>query len=135
MPDLASGRGLLSDLPPRMKPVSVGLPPRVIDPSLVKALKQVRECGGVSRCPSSLTWAYPVVMAPPAQVDFVGHLLNPKFSRGLPVGEAARLAAPLRNQRVQLSGGSETGRAASLERERAERARKRVEQGEEGRAR
>ena len=84
---------------------------------------------GVIRC-RGLTWAYLVViMVSPVQVDFVGHLLNPKFSRGLPVGEAARLAAPLRDQRVQLTGGSETGRAASLERERAERARKRVEQG------
>lgn len=35
------------------------------------------------------------------QVDFVGHAQNPHFKRGLPKGEAARAAAPLRNQRLE----------------------------------
>ena len=35
------------------------------------------------------------------QVDFVGHAQNPHFKRGLPRGEAARLAAPLMNLRVE----------------------------------
>ncbi len=35
------------------------------------------------------------------QVDFVGHAQNPHFKRGLPKGEAARLASPLMNLRVE----------------------------------
>jgi len=35
------------------------------------------------------------------QVDFVGHAQNPHFKRGLPKGEAARAAVPLRNLRVE----------------------------------
>ena len=71
------------------------------------------------------------------QVEFVGHLINPKFSRGKAPGEAARLASGLRNQRVKihaeaLRGGGPGGReglAAEAENARAERARKRVEKG------
>ena len=72
----------------------------------------------------------PHICRPPSlqlkQVDFVGYLLNPKFSRGKAPGEAARLACPLRNQRVQLQ--SET-RVGSLEMEKADRTRRRIEQG------
>ena len=64
-----------------------------------------------------------------SQVEFVGYLLNPKFVRGGAAGDAARLAAPLRNQRVQLQVRADTGHAARLEMERAERSRKRIEQG------
>lgn len=35
------------------------------------------------------------------QVDFVGYAQNPHFKRGLPKGEAARAAGPLRNLRVE----------------------------------
>ena len=35
------------------------------------------------------------------QVDFVGHAQNPHFKRGLPRGEAARLAAPLISLRME----------------------------------
>lgn len=35
------------------------------------------------------------------QVDFVGHAQNPYFKHGLPKGEAARLAAPLQQLRVE----------------------------------
>ena len=35
------------------------------------------------------------------QVDFVGHAQNPHYKRGLPKGEAARLAAPLQHLRVE----------------------------------
>ena len=34
------------------------------------------------------------------QVDFVGHAQNPFFKRGLPKGEALRLAASLQHLRV-----------------------------------
>lgn len=37
------------------------------------------------------------------QVDFVGHAQNPHFKRGIPRGEAARAAAPLRNLRVEAT--------------------------------
>ena len=49
--------------------------------------------------------------------------------RGGAAGDAARLAAPLRNQRVQMQVRADTGHAARLEMERAERSRKRIEQG------
>jgi hypothetical protein len=35
------------------------------------------------------------------QVDFVGHAKNPFFKRGLPRGEAARLAVPLQSLRAE----------------------------------
>ncbi|KAK9843491.1 hypothetical protein WJX81_005692 [Elliptochloris bilobata] len=49
-------------------------PPRVVDPALRQFMRLV---------------------------DFVGYVQNPKHRRGLPPGEAARLAAPLRNARLQ----------------------------------
>lgn len=39
---LHSGNRLLSDLPPRMPPISIGQAPRIVDPALLKQLKQVR---------------------------------------------------------------------------------------------
>jgi PAB-dependent poly(A)-specific ribonuclease subunit 2 len=95
---LTSGNRLLSDIDSSMA-MSVGLPPRLIDPSLLKGMKQV---------------------------DFVGYLINPHFSRGKAQGEATRLAAPLRSKRVQI----QTERSpADLEGQRAERSRRRIEQG------
>jgi hypothetical protein len=44
---------------------------------------------------------HPEVLAGLKQADFVGHAQNPFHKRGLPAGEAARLAAPLRNRRAQ----------------------------------
>jgi hypothetical protein len=52
----------------------VGQPPRVVDASLLKGLKQV---------------------------DFVGYVANPRSRRGAARGEASRLVAPLRNARLQ----------------------------------
>ena len=74
-------------------------------------------------------------------MEFVGHLINPKFSRGKAPGEAARLASGLRNQRVKVHAealrggalGGKGGLAAAEESARAERARKRVEKGVEDR--
>ena len=39
---LHSGNHLLSNLPPRMPPITIGQPPRNIDPALLKQCKQVR---------------------------------------------------------------------------------------------
>ena len=97
--NLASGKRLLSDLDPSLA-MSVGLPPRVIDPTLLKGMKQV---------------------------DFVGYLVNPHFSRGKVFGEATRLAAPLLNKRVLIQNERSL---ADLEGQRAERSRRRIEQGE-----
>ena len=57
-------------------------------------------------------------------------MLNPKFVRGKAPGEAARAAAPLRNQRLVLQGEGKAGDQSSLASMRAERSRRRVEQGE-----
>ena len=52
--------------------ISAGLPPRMLDPSVLKGLKQV---------------------------DFVGYATNPHAQRGLPRGEAAKRVAAIRNLR------------------------------------
>mmetsp|Transcript_18769 Transcript_18769/g.48144 ORF Transcript_18769/g.48144 Transcript_18769/m.48144 type:complete len:1322 (+) Transcript_18769:261-4226(+) len=57
--------------------MAVGLPPRVVDPSLLKNLKQV---------------------------DFVGYVGNPKYSRSRKPFESSYLTAGLRNQRVRVGG-------------------------------
>ncbi|GAX75051.1 hypothetical protein CEUSTIGMA_g2495.t1 [Chlamydomonas eustigma] len=98
LPHLASGKYYLSDLAPgsRMK---VGLPPRVVPESLLEGIKQV---------------------------DFVGHVLNPSFSRSKGPGEASKLVASLRNQRVQVVSDTKSG---ATEDRKAERMKKRLEQG------
>lgn len=44
---------------------------------------------------------HPKVLQGLKQADFVGHAQNPFFKRGLPRGQAARLAAPLQNLRAE----------------------------------
>ena len=56
--------------------ITVGAPPRHIDPSMVKGMRVV---------------------------DFVGYVTNPHHKRGLPPGQATRLAAPLLHARVTSS--------------------------------
>uniref|UniRef100_A0A7S3VSI1 PAN2 UCH domain-containing protein n=2 Tax=Dunaliella tertiolecta TaxID=3047 RepID=A0A7S3VSI1_DUNTE len=68
------GASYLSDLAPNAT-MSIGQPPRIIDPSI---LKQVR------------------------QVDFIGHHPNPKYVRGAPYGQATAAVAQLRNMRVPM---------------------------------
>ena len=56
--------------------ITVGAPPRYMDPGLVKGMRVV---------------------------DFVGYVANPHHKRGLPPGQATRLAAPLLHTRVTSS--------------------------------
>ena len=44
---------------------------------------------------------HPIVQAGLRQADFVGYATNPHHKRGLPRGEAAALAAPLMNARLE----------------------------------
>jgi len=67
----------LSDWDPG-ETMSVGLAPRLVSSSLLKDLKQV---------------------------DFVGYVSNPKYTRTGKPGESTRLVASLRNRRVQAAGG------------------------------
>ncbi|KAL4859552.1 PAN2-PAN3 deadenylation complex catalytic subunit pan2 [Chlorella vulgaris] len=80
--------GLLSDVEP-FETVAVGLPPRVVDASLLKGMKQS---------------------------DFVGYIPNTHYQRGAPYGAATRAAAAKRNQRVQPQPGTEELAAARAER-------------------
>ncbi|CAL5225176.1 g7957 [Coccomyxa viridis] len=80
---------LLSDVKPHERRWKL-LPPRKVHPAVLQSLKQV---------------------------DFVGHAQNPHFKRGLPKGEAARLAALFVNLRVEprandLNINSESSRQA-----------------------
>ena len=88
---------LLSDADPRAA-ITVGRPPRVVDPSLLKGLRQV---------------------------DFVGHVPNPHYVRGAPLGEARARAAPLLGRRVRLDAPRREDRDAL----KAERAAKRAAAG------
>ncbi|KAK9820479.1 hypothetical protein WJX72_010776 [[Myrmecia] bisecta] len=81
---------LLSDFEPTA-PVLCGHPPRVVDPSLLKDMKQV---------------------------DFVGYLPNPKYRRGASKEEIARLVAPLRNLRQQPRQSAVDGADAKAARDR-----------------
>jgi PAB-dependent poly(A)-specific ribonuclease subunit 2 len=68
-----AGARLLSDWPER-ELRAPHLPPRLVHPAVAKGLRQV---------------------------DFVGHAANPHHRRGLPPGEAAAAAAPLRALRLE----------------------------------
>ncbi|KAL4432378.1 hypothetical protein ABPG77_001677 [Micractinium sp. CCAP 211/92] len=82
--------GLLSDVEP-FESVAVGLPPRVVDATLLKSMRQS---------------------------DFVGYIHNPHFQRGAPYGAATRAAAAQRNQRVQPRPGLRELEEARAERAR-----------------
>ncbi|CAL8467279.1 g6816 [Coccomyxa elongata] len=70
---------------------------------------------------------HPLVAAGLKQVDFVGHAQNPHFKRGIPRGQAARAAAPLRNLRLEAKPEK-----LELVDGRAERERKRAAAGQSG---
>lgn len=67
------GIKLLSDID-QPSVVATGMPPRVVDSSLLTGMQVA---------------------------DFVGYIANPKYKRSAAYGEATRQVAPLRNQRVQ----------------------------------
>lgn len=72
---------------------------------------------------------------PHGQVDFLGHVPNPKFVRGRPYGEATAAVAGLRHTRVAVKaaggsgGGGAGGRDAAAAAAKAERARRRAAAG------
>ncbi|BDA40432.1 probable PAN2-PAN3 deadenylation complex catalytic subunit pan2 [Coccomyxa sp. Obi] len=70
---------------------------------------------------------HPLVAAGLKQVDFVGHAQNPHLKRGMPRGEAARAAAPLRNLRLEAKP-----ERLELVDGRVERERKRAAAGQSG---
>ncbi|KAG1670195.1 hypothetical protein FOA52_014971 [Chlamydomonas sp. UWO 241] len=80
-------------------PIQVGLPPRVIDPQLLVGMKTD---------------------------DFIGHVANPHYSRGKAKGEPTAAVAALRSARVQMRAGERPHEAEAV---RAEKARRRLEQG------
>lgn len=78
------GAPLASDLDAR-EAMSVGLPPRVIDPGLLTSMKQS---------------------------DFVGYIPNPRLQRGGGPAQAAAAVAALRNQRLAPRAGPRDAEAA-----------------------
>lgn len=52
------------------------------------------------------------------QVDFVGYISNPHYSRGKAPGEACKAALPLQHKRLAMAadkGGIEAARAARIQ--------------------
>eukprot|EP00898_Chlorokybus_atmophyticus_P002747 jgi/Chlat1/3473/Chrsp23S03668 len=86
----ATDESLLSSYDPTAL-YRVGLPPRFVDPELLKQMKQV---------------------------DFVGYLQNPAYRRGKPYGDATRAVHSLRTARVN-STVDQAQRAAAEEQRRA----------------
>ena len=81
---------LLSDVPD-MTMIIVGQPPRVVDQSLKKDINQV---------------------------DFVGYIPNPHYSRSKAPGESRKAATPLQHKRLAMAadkGGIEAARAARIQ--------------------
>ncbi|KAF8066299.1 Pan2 [Scenedesmus sp. PABB004] len=85
-----AGVRLLSDVPD-ITAIAVGRPPRVVDAALKKDMHQV---------------------------DFIGYIPNPHFSRSKAPGAARAAAAPLQHKRVPLAedrSGAEAARAARVQ--------------------